>query len=730
MRGPTATSLLVLTLCACSQVADPQGTTVHRASLQPLGTCSDVTTQVRERALREMNRQIDEALAGVLRQLAQGVCPGWDPYRGSTGGLPGVAVPTATTAGNTPPPPAAAPRGDAAGGGASSVSGTNNQVAGVDEADFIKNDDRYIYVAQGNSFRIVQAWPPEAASTLAKVQVEGEARRLFVTDTHALVYSSLPPKPTSGNNPGVPTPAGFVPPRGDRGGGECTYGYGCQFTGDGRPSKLTIFDISDRRAPVLVREIVADGSYVNARRIGSAVFTVLTSLRAPFARLPTWPSSAELPACNQSQLEDRFRAAFERLRESNRQEIEDTSLEGILPTVRQTLHRPGAAPQVNENVLADCQGFFAESVSDGDAFTTALALDLDEGESLQAATVYSRPGAVYASGPALYLAVPHERGGARDWYGEQGDPEELSTVHKFSLHTGGSAAVSYLGSGLVKGRVLNQFALDEHQGYLRVATTTGHLPDPKVHSTLSVLGEGEGGLEVVGQIDKLAPGEDIRSVRFDADRGYVVTFKKTDPLFVFDLADPRTPRLRGELKIPGFSTYMHRMDANHLLTIGYDAADQGNFAYFTGVLLQVFDVRDPAQPRLAHKEVIGTRGSSSEALTNHLAFTYFPPRDLLLLPMTVCQPPPGSNNLFGAQPTFSGLMAFKVTTAAGFSEKGRVAHPPGAGVTCGNWWTNASSQVKRSIVMDDWVFSVSGSQIKVNALDALGSDVAAVSLVD
>lgn len=422
------------------------------------------------------------------------------------------------------------------------------------------------------------------------------------------------------------------------------------------------------------------------------------------------------------------RDAFERLRERNRAIIEQAPLPTILPTLRQTIHQPGSPPRVTENALADCRGFYAETLGDGDAFTTVLAIDMNGGESLQTATVYSRPGAVYASAQALYLAVPHEQQGGLAWYAGQGELRQVSTIHKFDLAAGGAPAVAYAASGLIKGRVLNQFALDEMDGYLRVATTTGRVPDPKVHSTMTVLGAGEGGLETVGSLDDLAPGEDIRSVRFDGDRGYVVTFKKTDPLFVFDLADPRAPRVEAELKIPGFSTYMHRMDRQHLLTIGYDAADQGSFAYFTGVLLQVFDVSDPKQPFLKHKTVIGTRGSSSEALTNHLAFTYFAPRDLLLLPMTICELPAGNNNLFGARPTFSGLIAYNVTTASGFREDGRVSHPAGAGVTCGNWWTNASSQVKRSIVMDDWVFSVSGTQIKVNRLDALAADVTSVPL--
>jgi hypothetical protein len=278
---------------------------------------------------------------------------------------------------------------------------------------------------------------------------------------------------------------------------------------------------------------------------------------------------------------------------------------------------------------------------------------------------------------------------------------------------------------VVKGRVLNQFAMDEHAGHLRIATTTGHLPSSDVHNTLSVLKPDGSALQTVGVLDKLAPKEDIRSVRFDGERGFMVTFKKTDPLYVFDLAEPTQPRVLGELKIPGFSTYMHLMDRQHLLTIGYDASDQGSFAWFTGVLLQVFDITDPTTPTLAHKEVIGTRGSSSEALTNHLAFTFFPPKDLLALPMTICDGGTGSG-MYGTTMSFSGLMVYKVTTQAGFNLVGKVPHPITTGATCSNWWTNASSVVKRSIIMDDYVFSVTDSLVKVNDLRDLTVDVATV----
>src|SRR6185503_10173283 len=165
----------------------------------------------------------------------------------------------------------------------------------------------------------------------------------------------------------------------------------------------------------------------------------------------------------------------------------------------------------------------------------------------------------------------------------------------------------------------------------------------------------------------IAPDEDIRSVRFDGPRGYLVTFKKTDPLFVLDLSKATAPAVVGELKIPGFSTYMHQLDDTHLLALGYEADDMGSFAYFNGVQLQIFDVTNPTQPSLLHKKVYGTRGSSSSALTDHLGFTYMADRGLLTLPLSICDG--GGNGMFGTL-SFSGMVALDVNMSQGFKELG------------------------------------------------------------
>jgi hypothetical protein len=259
-----------------------------------------------------------------------------------------------------------------------------------------------------------------------------------------------------------------------------------------------------------------------------------------------------------------------------------------------------------------------------------------------------------------------------------------------------------------------------------------------VTNNVTTVNVGPGNVWVLAEVTGMAPTEDIRSVRFDGDRGFVVTFpvfspqvSPQDPLYVIDLSDPNHPAILGELEIPGFSTYMHMMDTGHLLTIGYDADDQGDFAWFAGIQLQIFDVSDMSDPRLDHRHVIGTRGSASEATTNHLAFNYFRPRDLLALPMVICEG--GDDSTYGNTMTFNGLLVFDVTVDDGFHEHGRM---PLSGPTpdegyygvCGSWWTDASSGVLRSIIMEDYVYSVAADRIQVAHLESLADPIATVTL--
>ncbi len=567
---------------------------------------------------------------------------------------------------------------------AKSASGTNNQIASVDEADIVKTDGRYVYFAANGALRIAEALDPKIVSV---TKLGGDVRELFVEGDRAVVYVAS---------------AGAAK--------RCTYGYDCQFSGDGSSTRIVVLDLGDRTAPKTVREIGLSGSLIAARRIGNAVHTVTSDNDKPGPAYPVNPPAFE--TCGTA--EQAVRAQFAKLKIDNEAIIRAKSTS--FPVMRdQGVDKPL------------CEGVLRTALRDGQAFTSVVSFDLTQDRvAPTTATIQSRPGSVFASRDALYFSVVHQRpANGAGWYGNRyASLREASEVHKFKIGDS-PRSTRYVGSGVVPGHVLNQFSMDEWSGYLRIATSRGRVPDPNVESAVSILAEAaDGNLVRVGAVEKIAPGEDIRAVRFDDDRGYVVTFKKTDPLFVLDLYQPAHPKILGELKIPGFSTYIHRIDPEHLLSIGFDADDHGSFAYFDGVILQLFDVKNPTEPRLVHKEKIGSRGSTSEAATNHLAFNYFADQGLLAVPMTICD---GGGD--GRQGTlaFSGLIVFDVDLEKGFTRLGGVDHGT-KGVDCGTWWSNASTTVKRSVFLDDLVYSVAGDRVKVQRMGHLGTDIADLSL--
>jgi hypothetical protein len=700
-------SLALALVIGCSSdagrvIGDPPPEVVSSlASLQPAEGCDDVLEALREQAIEEMEQRLRDNEQLLLESLSYG---SWCYAYGAT----------ADADGSFPPQRGSGEEG------ASDYSTTNTQVAGVDEADFVKNDGQYIYILADGHFTIIDAWPAAEAHAVSSIPVEGEPKKLYVHEDKAVVYSSLDPLQVADEqNPWWG--GGFGPvgdPYYDR--GECTYGYDCDFRGDGRGLLVTIFDIEDRSNPRIRRESELNGSYLNSRRVGNIVYTAVTFPEVALPGVKYWPESLleEVGySCEPLDLDEaQVKFAFAWLREINRALIEQSSIVDYLPGIRDTRYFNGERIE-EDGLLNSCDGFYLSKARDGRQFLSLLSFDMTELDALSATTIVGRPGAVYANERSLYVAVRHDHRAMTVWYFDDVEQRpEATTVHKFGLHPG-SIATDYRGSGVVKGRILNQFAMDEHTEHLRIATTTGHVPSPDVHSTMSVLRDAGGELVVAGEVDEIAPTEDIRSVRFNGDVGFVVTFKKTDPLFVFDLSDPDAPRIRGELKIPGFSTYMHLMDENHLLTIGYDADDQGSFAWFQGVQLQIIDVANLEDPRLVHKEVIGTRGSTSEATTNHLAFNYFGSRDLLAIPMTICEGDERGGS-YAHEMTFSGLLVYNVTTNGGFDLLGGVPHAaPEAGPdywsACGNWWTDSNSLVQRSIFMESYVYSVALDKINV-----------------
>ncbi|HEY5950708.1 MAG TPA: beta-propeller domain-containing protein, partial [Kofleriaceae bacterium] len=266
-------------------------------------------------------------------------------------------------------------------------------------------------------------------------------------------------------------------------------------------------------------------------------------------------------------------------------------------------------------------------------------------------------GTVYASTDSLYVAAPLYQ------WNQQGYSTMQTQVHQFAL-ADKTGKPRYVASGVVDGNILNEFSMSEHNGDLRVATTDWNWNGTQGGNHLFVMRPRGAKLEVIGALRGLAKGERIYAGRMFGDKGYLVTFRQTDPLFTLDLSDPTHPRVAGELKINGFSNYIHPMGNNLLLTIGQDADSNGRVK---GMHLQVFDVADPANPKRRFHETFSVSGnySYSAAQYDSHAFNYDPVTGTLALPYYEYK-----NDGTG----FQGLIAYRIDPKKGFKSLGRIDH--------------------------------------------------------
>jgi uncharacterized secreted protein with C-terminal beta-propeller domain len=262
--------------------------------------------------------------------------------------------------------------------------------------------------------------------------------------------------------------------------------------------------------------------------------------------------------------------------------------------------------------------------------------------------------------------------------------------------------------------------MDEDGGYFRIATTKSQTwsqfsdkAEQESYSNLYVLDEN---LKTVGSLEKLAAGERIYSVRFMQGRAYLVTFEQTDPLFVIDLKDPNNPKVLGQLKIPGFSNYLHPYDETTLIGIGKETGESEFGGVITkGIKLSLFDVSDVANPKEINKYEMGGRGSDSIALSDHKAFLFSREKNLLVIPVTIME---SSNPNDYGKFSFSGATVFKVDKT-GFELKGRIDHSDGGKAGAREDWYGYDyydNTVKRSLYINDILYTFSSKYLKANKI--------------
>jgi inhibitor of cysteine peptidase len=519
---------------------------------------------------------------------------------------------------------------------------TNIQVAGVDEADIVKTDGEYIYLASGNKTIIVKAYPPEQAQIVSEIELEGTVIGLFINGDRLVVFEEETPYypyydlPSSVEKTYVP----YASPK--------TY--------------IKVYDISDRENPRLQRDLSADGQYVSSRMIGDYAYVVINE-----------------PVYEQDDTPNLPKVYFG----GNETEIPATDI-----------------------YYSDVSDYYY-------MYTTIIAINTqnDDQEPTYETILLGASSNLYVSQNNIYLTFPV-------WGRGMGDFDKTSI---YRVHIDGDK-VEYVANGEVPGMVLNQFSMDEYDGYFRVATTTY---EPAQRNNVYVLNMA---LNITGSLENLAPGETIHSARFMGERGYLVTFKKTDPLFVIDLSNPQNPEVLGELKISGYSDYLHPYDETHLIGIGKETveAEEEDFAWYQGIKIALFDVSDVNHPvEIGDPYVIGDRGTDSPVLYDHKAFLFDKSRNLLVIPVLVAkidesQYPEGVPSWAYGEPVWQGAYVLNVSLDQGLQLKGKITHIENpSDLEQGYYYLYSSFAVTRSLYIGDVLYTISDAKIMMNSLDNL-----------
>lgn len=560
---------------------------------------------------------------------------------------------------------------------------TNNQEDDVDELDIVKTDGSYIYATHDQSFSILRSWPAETAALESSTDLAAHPHGLFLLDNLAAVLSTAY----------VPFEE-MMPIR------------------SSQTARLQIFDVTDRAQPVEIRALEIDGYLVDARLIFGHLYLVVSS------QVPV-PGEAfellsrqdiELPEVDWDAPYDEIMAAMEEARKILApyvsEVVADLGLDTFLPHV--TEHAAGMGPDRYWPLLG-CTDVYFPNEPTGLNILSVVHFDLGaeniHSSELSANGIVADSWTVYAN--AETLVVSRSNWWSWDWMWMPNSQSMMTEIHRFSIDPEGPPFVEYSASGEVEGWLLNQFSMGEYEGYLRVATSDFQWwwepdPDQEPASRLTVLWDnGLGQLAHVGSLDGIAPGEQIYAARFMGPKGFLVTFEQIDPLFTLDLADPANPKILGELKIPGFSAYLHPIGDDHLLGVGLDATEEG---VPTGLAVSMFDVSDMSEPKLTDKYTIthGSQGWSwSEALSDHHAFTYH--RGTLAMPAWI----------WDKEESFQGLLVFDADPIEGIDLRGHVDHMDlGSGPA---FWFG-SPWMRRSIVIEDALFSLSNRGVKASRL--------------
>lgn len=600
--------------------------------------------------------------------------------------------------------------------GADQYSQTNVQVAGVDEADFVKNDDKYIYLVQDNKLIIVDAFNNKEIVSETDLPKNTYANNMFLYKNRVVVLAQSSDESFYFNK----------------------YDIMPQQTYE-QMTKVLIYDVSDKEDPALSETFKVSGSYFQSRMIDDIVYLVAVK----YAQYPVRP-----PVVFAQKVINPDIYYFDNGEEQYNYNIivsVDVSNEKVIDSEVYLLGYSNTLMMSEDNIYIAfqkqphrCWGWYCRDNSYDKERFTDVVVPLLEGslkEDVQ---------------DILRLKISDEEQWNRiserltEFFNKLQDDEDLqdeydkmfndiqealddydakqllenskTIIHKIAVDEG---ELSYQTKGSADGRLLNQFSLDEYEGNLRVATTVDLWMNSgrKTYNNVYVLDED---MDLIGKVENIAKDEQIYSTRFMGDKLYMVTFRQVDPFFVIDLSDPKNPEMLGKLKIPGYSSYLHPYNEDFIIGVGKQTEinDWGG-ATIKGVKISLFDVSDFENPKEVDTFEMGMQGTDSPILYDHKAFLLFD--DVLVIPISEITQRETRGQYGYDYKYWDGAYVFKVSKN-GFDLIGKVKHDSRSS-SYYNWYDRAS--VSRSIIMDNELFTISNKYIKMNDLendlDNLGS---------
>jgi len=504
---------------------------------------------------------------------------------------------------------------------------TNVQVENVDEPDYLKNDSKYVYIVSQNTLSIIDAYPAESAKLVLKIALDIDSQyiqNMFLNENRLVIFYNGQSQDE------------IIP----------------QFDFMPRPSynpvtHALIVDVSDKEKPEILKDYTIDGYFSDARMIGDyAYFVTNSNIDYQYPRFPIIMERSEpvmIPEAFYFDNVERFSnfntlTAIDIFGDTINSE---TFLMGYTGTIYVSENNFYLTYQKNSPY-----GFNGDSAHDR-FFDVVVPLlpqqvqdkikEIQNDPSLDSVREWSQIAEIIQESYNQMEKSQKEklfdriREALSEYDARIQEESQKTIVHKISID---EDKLDYIAKGSVPGRLLNQFSMDEHDDKFRIATTLEYYTQYKGTIRSNAVYVLDEKLEILGGLDDIAPDESIFSARFMGDRLYLVTFQQIDPFFVIDLSSD-TPKILGELKIPGFSNYLHPYDDDYVIGVGRDTKDIGSGrVQQLGVKVALFDVSDVKNPKVIDDFIIGDSSTYSEALNNHKAFFFDREKNILSIPIS------------------------------------------------------------------------------------------------